>query len=135
VESDAAVLIGELRRAGMVIGCNLLGFDYGVLAPYGLDPLELAAPGRTLDLLDSLHRAAGIHVALDNVAAATLGVHKSADGLAAVAWYRQGLIEKVLDYCEQDARVTHRLWEYGRTHHLVRIRDTAFRLREIPVTW
>jgi DEAD/DEAH box helicase domain-containing protein len=135
VEADAPRLIECLRGAGRVIGCNLIGFDYLVLAPYGLDPSELAEPGRTLDLLDSLARALGYRVPLENVASATLGEHKSADGVAAVAWYRQGLLEKVLDYCEQDVRVTHRLWEHGRSQKYVRCRDANFRLRQVPVSW
>jgi DEAD/DEAH box helicase domain-containing protein len=135
IEKDAPGLITDLLGAGRVIGYNILGFDYAVLEPYGLDTFELSAAGRTIDLADSLYRALGFHITLDNVASATLGLSKPADGLAAVQWYRQGFIEKVLDYCEQDVRVTHQLWEHGRTHRRVRIRDTAFRLRDVPVAW
>ena len=135
VESDAPALIADLNDAGRVIGYNILGFDYPVLSGYGFDPFELGAPGRTLDLSDTLYRALGIHVSLENVAAENLGVHKSADGLAAVAWYRQGLVEKVLEYCEEDVRITHQLWEYGRRQRSVRYRDSGFRLRDVPVLW
>ncbi len=135
VESEAPALIADLQAAGRVIGYNLLGFDYEVLAPYGLDPLELAAPGRTLDLEETLSRLVGFHVSLENVAAATLGTDKSADGVAAVAWYREGKIDKVLDYCEDDVRLTFRLWQHGRRLKIVRYRDSGFRLREVAVAW
>jgi DEAD/DEAH box helicase domain-containing protein len=75
----------------------------------------------------------GFHVSLENVAAATLGGEKSADGVAAVAWYRQGKIDKVLDYCEADVRLTFDLWQHGRRLKIVRYRDSGFRLREVPV--
>lgn len=135
LEPEAPALIADLRAAGRVIGYNLLGFDYEVLTPYGLDPLELAAPGRTLDLEESLSRLVGFHVSLENVAAATLGGEKSADGVAAVAWYREGKIDKVLDYCEADVRLTFDLWQHGRRLKIVRYRDSGFRLREVAVAW
>ncbi len=113
---------------------NLLRFDYTVLRPYGFDPARLL-PEQTTDLLEHLTRTLGFHVSLDNVASATLGARKSADGLAAVSWYRQGEIAKVLDYCEEDVRITARLWEHGRAHRQVAFRDRDYRLRAVPVAW
>lgn len=130
-EKEVQPLIESLTSAERVIGCNLLGFDYAVLAPYGFAPSGVD----TLDLTDHLARILGVHLALENLVSATLGEHKAADGLAAVTWYRQGQIEKVLDYCEQDVRVTHRLWEHGRRNKVVRYRDASFRLREVHVSW
>jgi DEAD/DEAH box helicase domain-containing protein len=132
-EADAPALIEHLADAELIVGYNLLRFDYPVLRPYGLEPEELA--GRTIDLLDHLYRSLGFHVSLDNVASATLGEHKSADGLAAVTWYRQGLLDRVFEYCEQDVRLTGRVWEHGRAQRQVRFRDRDFRLREVPVAW
>lgn len=132
-EADAPALIGQLNNAELVVGYNLLRFDYPVLRPYGFDPTNVL--DRTIDLLDHLYRSLGFRVSLDNVANATLGEHKSADGLAAVSWYRQGLIDRVFEYCEQDVRVTGRVWEHGRVRRQVRFRDKDFRLREVPVAW
>lgn len=134
LEADATALIEQLKGADQVIGYNLLRFDYHVLRPYGLDPAHLDLD-RTIDLLDHLHRTLGFHVSLDNVAAATLGEAKIADGLTAVTWYRQGLIDKVLDYCEEDVRLTRRLWEHGRAKGQVQFRDRNFRLQNVPVQW
>jgi DEAD/DEAH box helicase domain-containing protein len=135
VEADAAALVQQLTDAARIVGYNLIRFDYRVLRPYGFDPSELLLERRTIDLLDHLYRALGFYVSLDNVASATLGAAKSADGFAAVTWYRQGLIEKVLDYCEQDVLITNRLWQHGLRTHVVRIRDRNMRLRDVPVVW
>lgn len=132
-EADAPALIEQLGRADQVIGYNLLRFDYYVLKPYGFHPELLS--GRTVDLLDHLYRALGFYVSLDNVAGATLGERKSADGAAAVSWYRQGLLDRVFEYCEQDVRLTGRVWEHGRDRRKVLFRDRDFRLREVPVAW
>ncbi len=131
VEADAPQLVRHLSRADAIIGYNVLRFDFAVLRPYGFQPEGIA----TIDLLDHLYRRLGFHVALDNVANATLGEQKSADGIQAVTWFRQGELEKVFAYCESDARLTHRLWEHGRNNRSVRFRDRDFRLRQVPVSW
>lgn len=131
VESQAKDLIQHLRQADAIIGYNLLRFDFAVLRPYGFRPEGIA----TIDLLDALYRQLGFHVALDNLAAATLGEGKSGDGFQAVAWFRQGELEKLFAYCEQDVRVTYRLWEHGRRHRWVAFRDREYRLRRVPVAW
>jgi DEAD/DEAH box helicase domain-containing protein len=134
-EADATALVQHLTDASRIVGYNLIRFDYQVLKPYGLNPADLLRERRTIDLLDHLYRALGFYVSLDNVAGATLGAAKSADGFAAVTWYRQGLIDKVLDYCEQDVLLTSRLWQHGLQTHVVRIRDRNLRLRGVPVAW
>jgi DEAD/DEAH box helicase domain-containing protein len=133
-ERDAERLVAQLHGAGHIVGYNVLRFDYTVLRPYGFEPGRLE-PAQTTDMLEHLMRRLGFRVSLDNVAAATLGTQKSADGLAAVAWYRQGEIAKVLDYCEEDVRITARLWEHGRAKHQIAYRDREYRLRTVPVAW
>lgn len=131
VEAEAPDLVHHLNHVDAVIGYNLLRFDFAVLRPYGFRPEGIA----TVDLLDHLYRRLGFHVALDNVASATLGEQKSADGIQAVTWFRRGEFEKVFAYCESDVRITHRLWEHGRLNRWVRFRDREFRLQQVPVNW
>ena len=52
-------------------------------------------------------------VGLDHLARETLNQTKSADGLQAVAWFRQGEIEKLTEYCRQDVALTRDLFLYG----------------------
>jgi DEAD/DEAH box helicase domain-containing protein len=131
-EDTVAELIEELRSADLVVGFNVLSFDYEVLRAYTDDPLR-ALP--TADLLDHIHRRLGFRVSLDNLAGATLGTSKSADGLQAVEWFRQGQIQKVLDYCQQDVEVTRLLFEYGRTNRHVKYRDQRYRIQTVAVSW
>ncbi|HHH40847.1 MAG TPA: helicase [Chloroflexi bacterium] len=131
-EENVEELIAALRAADLVVGFNLLRFDYEVLRAYTDDPLDDLP---TVDMLVHLTRALGHRVSLDQVASATLGETKSADGVQAVYWYRQGLIEKVLDYCRQDVAVTKAVYEFGKTHGYVRFRDRRWRIRRVPVRW
>jgi DEAD/DEAH box helicase domain-containing protein len=134
VEQEADELIAQILSADRVVGFNVKRFDYEVLRPYGLvqDP-ELIR--KTIDLLDHIYSYLGFRLSLDNLAEATLNESKSADGIIAVQWFREGKIDQVLDYCEQDVHVTYRLWEYGRENGYLNYRDRDFRLQRVPVTW
>lgn len=132
LERDAEALIATLRDADLVVGYNVLRFDYEVLRRYTEDPL-LDLP--TVDMLDDIYRALGWRLSLEDVAAATLGEGKSADGLQAVRWFRQGQIQKVIDYCRRDVEVTWKLYQFGQQNRHVRYRDRNWRIRKVGVTW
>jgi DEAD/DEAH box helicase domain-containing protein len=129
-EANVADLLAELKAADLVVGFNLLTFDYEVLRAYG----PLNSP-RTVDMLDHIHRRLGFRVSLDNLAKATLAISKSADGLQAVRWYREGRIQEILDYCQQDVEITRRLYEYGRQYKHLKYQDRNYRTQMVPVSW
>jgi DEAD/DEAH box helicase domain-containing protein len=131
-EETVADLVAELRAADLVVGFNVLSFDYEVLRHYTSDPLDDLP---TVDMLDQIYRRMGFRLSLDSLAGATLGRSKSADGLQAVRWYREGRIQEILDYCQQDVEVTRLLYEYGQRHKHLKYRDRSYRLRQVPVSW
>lgn len=110
-EKDIPALVSELKSADRVVGYNIKSFDYEVLRPYvpnaGLQFLP------TLDILNDLFRALGFRVRLDSVARATLGDAKLADGLQAVAWWREGKLDLLAEYCKADVDVTRRIYDFG----------------------
>lgn len=131
-EQEVAGLIAGLKAADLVVGFNVLRFDYEVLRAYTDERLDHLP---TVDMLDHIYRQLGFRLSLEALASATLGISKSADGLQAVRWYREGRIQEVLDYCQQDVEVTRRLYEYGRQNKHLKYRDRNYRLRQIPVNW
>ncbi len=132
-EQNVAALIAELSAADLVVGFNLYGFDYPVMQKYAetiqLDKLP------TVDMLRELEKRLGYRISLNAVASATLKTGKSADGLQAVQWWRENRIEELFQYCEQDVAVTHRVYEFGRTHRYVQFYDRQYRLRQVTVNW
>jgi DEAD/DEAH box helicase domain-containing protein len=86
-------------------------------------------------MLDHIFKRLGFRVSLDNLAGATLGASKSADGLQAVRWYKQGRMQEILEYCQQDVEVTRQLYEYGRKHKHVNFKDRNYRTKMVPVSW
>jgi DEAD/DEAH box helicase domain-containing protein len=131
-EQDADRLIATLRGADLVVGYNVLRFDYEVLRAYTEDPLSDLP---TVDMLQDLYHALGWRPRLDGVAAATLGERKSADGLQAVRWFRQGQLDKVVAYCRRDVEVTWQVYDYGRRNGYVQYRDRQYRTHRVPVRW
>jgi DEAD/DEAH box helicase domain-containing protein len=87
------------------------------------------------DMMVRLQKRLGFRPKLDSVATATLQVGKSADGLQAVRWWRQGRVEEIFKYCEQDVDVTRRVYEFGKTNRFVQYYDRQYRIRKVPVAW
>jgi DEAD/DEAH box helicase domain-containing protein len=131
-EASAPDLIAELKSAEKVVGFNLLNFDYEVLRAYTPDDLS-ALP--TIDMLVHVQRAIGFRLGLDALASATLNAKKSGHGLQAIRWWREGKLDELFAYCEQDVDVTRQLYEFGRANKYVQFYDRNYRLRKVPVNW
>jgi DEAD/DEAH box helicase domain-containing protein len=131
-EKEAAALIADLKAAERVIGFNVLNFDYQVLKAYTAERLSDLP---TLDLLEDIYNKLGFRVGLDALAHATLGSNKSADGLAAIRWFREGQIDKLIAYCRDDVAITKQLYEFGRDNKFVLFIDRAGRKQRVSVNW
>ncbi len=130
-EENVNALIDELVHADLVVGFNILHFDYTVLRPYTTRDLQQLP---SLDIMCEIQRQLGHRVKLENCANATLGVSKGGDGVQAVQWFRQGLIDQVARYCMQDVDIVRRLHEYGRKHQQLLV-DTYSGRKIVPVSW
>lgn len=127
------LLKSALARNGRVIGFNIHHFDIPVLQPYiAWDLRELL----TLDLMHDVEQGVGFRVSLDNLCGQTLGSQKSADGMQALRWYKEGKIDLIKEYCLKDVELTKALYEFGRAngHVLFFSRDAQGRIA-VPVHW
>lgn len=112
-EGDFGELSALLKRAELIIGFNLHGFDWPVLAAE-LGAWVLALP--SLDLMQLAQQALGHRVSLNALAQATLGLSKRGSGLDALAYYRAGAWDELERYCLQDVKLTKELYEYALAH-------------------
>jgi DEAD/DEAH box helicase domain-containing protein len=131
-EHEIPKLAERLREMDLVVGFNIIRFDYGVLA--GAHPF----PWRglpTLDMLAHVHERLGYRVKLDNLAQATLDVGKSADGLQALKWWAEGRLDLITAYCRQDVAVTRDLYLFGRQNRYVLFSNKAGQKARLPVDW
>ncbi|MGD9123906.1 MAG: DEAD/DEAH box helicase [Desulfarculaceae bacterium] len=125
-------LLQRLQKLQMVVGFNIKRFDYKVLSAYTPDDLGCLP---TLDLLEEVHGHLGFRLSLQALGEATLGAGKSADGLQAVKWWREGEIDKLSRYCQKDVELTRDLLRFGQEEgYLIYQRKDGARLR-IPVDW
>lgn len=105
-----------LENADRLIGYNSLHFDIPILNRYYPGDLN-SIPH--LDMLKVIKESSGSRFRLNDIAKATLNLEKSADGLQAMEWYKEGKIDLIKEYCEQDVKVTKDLYDYGRTHSII----------------
>lgn len=132
-EKDVNALIAELKSADRVIGFNIRSFDYEVLKAYAPNERFNSLP--TLDLMDEVYNTLGFRLSLDALASATLGSQKTADGVLSVQWFRQGLLDKVREYCQADVDITRRLYEFGRDNGFVYYVARSGGKQKVPVRW
>jgi len=132
-EAMAADLIEELRRADLVVGFNILRFDYEVLMAYSpfFDPCQVP----TLDLLVDLQKSLQHRVSLDSVAQATLGIEKTSDGMQALRWFRQGKLLEIAEYCCYDVKITRLIHQYGVQHKQLFFINRFGKKIAVPVAW
>ena len=132
-EHNVGELIALLRSADLVVGYNIRHFDLRVLGAYADHDLTTLP---MCDMIEHVQAALGYRLRLDSLAKQTLGAGKSADGFLALQWWREGKLELIRDYCQQDVELTRRLWEYGRTHGYLWYWDQRRRQRaRVPVRW
>lgn len=133
VEEDSINdLIEVLLDADLVVGYNIIGFDYEVLRAYSdFDFQSLPS----CDLMFHLEERLGFRPKLESVAVPTLGGGKSADGLKALEWWRQGEIEKIAKYCREDVKVTKELYDFGKRNRCVMVSRFGGKPRKVEVDW
>jgi DEAD/DEAH box helicase domain-containing protein len=117
------------ERADVLVGYNSNHFDIPLLNKYYPGDLTHI---RSIDLLEEIKQSLGRRLRLDSVAEATVGAKKSADGLQAVRWWREGKIDEIKKYCEQDVRVTKKIFEYALANGHVKFKDGT-KKREIKI--
>jgi DEAD/DEAH box helicase domain-containing protein len=121
-EGGASELISYLSAHEHIISFNGDGFDSKVLSAYG-DVAEINR--RSLDLATALKRNLGHRIRLESVAQPTLGKGKTANGLTALRWWKEGKIELIADYCQQDVQVLVDLIKFARSNGYLRYLDLS----------
>ncbi|MCF8038173.1 MAG: DEAD/DEAH box helicase [Desulfohalobiaceae bacterium] len=132
LEADLDKLIQDLQRLDLVVGFNIKRFDFQVLRGYREFPFQ-GLP--CLDLLQSVHTRLGYRLSLDNLAGATLGAKKSASGLLALKWWKEGKMDKIIEYCRLDVALTRDLYLFGRDKGHVYFHNKARKLVRVNADW
>jgi DEAD/DEAH box helicase domain-containing protein len=120
-KEDLGKLWPLIERADMLVSFNGDHFDIPLLDKYYAGDLTQI---KSLDLLKEIKQVLGRRIKLDDIASATLGESKSADGLQSIIWWRQGKIDEVVAYCKQDVVVTRKVYDFAMQNgHLLYVKD------------
>jgi len=131
-EKQASNLITDLQRASLVVGFNILRFDYEVLHGYtSFDLRQLP----TLDMMVKLADTLRHRLSLDAIATATFGLEKTAEGMQAIRWYKEGKLLEIAEYCCYDVKLTRLVHEYGLQHRQLHYHNRFGKKMTVPVNW
>jgi RNase_H superfamily len=132
-EKQVNDLIDELRRADLVVGFNNLRFDYEVLIGHNpfFDPEQIS----TLDMLVELQKTLQHRLSLDSIATATLGVEKTAEGMQAIRWFKEGKLVEIAEYCCYDVKITKMVHEFGAANKRLSYANRFGKKMTVAVGW
>jgi DEAD/DEAH box helicase domain-containing protein len=125
-------LVMRLKTLDLVVGFNINRFDYrvlGGLVDFNFNTLP------TLDILAEVKRHLGYRLSLNHLAGVTLETEKTADGLQALRWWKEGRIHEIIEYCRADVAVTRDLYLFGRENGYLLFQNKARKTVRIPVSW
>jgi len=131
-EKDVNDLLTDLQRADLVVGFNILRFDYEVL--HGYTPFDLRQLP-TLDMMVELQNKLQHRLSLDSIATATFGVEKTAEGMQAIRWFKEGKLAEIAEYCCYDVKLTKLVHEYGQRHKQLHYHNRFGKKMTVPVSW
>ena len=129
-EDETDGLIEHLFSCELVVGFNNRRFDYQVLTGYTQRDLHQLP---TLDLLEEIHNRLGYRLSLNRLVEETLGCKKTADGLQALAWYQEGKLLEIADYCREDVKLTRDLFLYAVENSHLLFRNKAGKSVRLPL--
>ncbi len=131
-EEAVPALIDYLTKYDRIITFNGDRFDSQVLSHYG-DVSRIRQ--RSFDIAPRLFSKLGHRLKLETLAQATLGIGKTADGMLALKWWKEGKIDQIAEYCEQDVKVLVDIVKFGREKGYVQYFDLDGRRRTVYVKW
>ena len=130
LEKDIPDLVRDLQTFDLVVGFNNKRFDNKVLSAYSVFNF---ASLPTLDIMEKIANRLGYRLSLDRLAEHTLGVKKSADGLQALQWYKEGRMEEIISYCRQDVKITRDIFLFGLKNRFLLFKNKAGAVVRLPV--
>ncbi len=131
-ETMVSEMIGYMNSFDLVVSFNGDNFDSKVLSYYG-DVSTIRR--KSFDVAQYLSSKLKHRVRLESVAMATLNVGKSADGLAALQWWKEGKVDQIIEYCRQDVQVLRDLVRFGQEKGYVQYNDMQEQPVQVKVDW
>ncbi len=116
-EDEIDKLGDKLKETDLIIGFAINRFDLPVLSKhYDFNLFDIPS----IDILDDIEIASGKRVSLDILARENLGEGKTGKGADAPKLYEEGRLEELRKYCENDVKITKKVYELAKNQgHLM----------------
>ena len=141
IEHQIQEMVDHFYRATQIVGFNHIGFDYRVVAgvhhsdAHQRSQLYTKLAGlNNFDMLFELKKLLGHRLKLESIARPTLGTGKSADGMQALKWYKEGKLDKIIEYCKVDVEVTRDIHRFALEHGKL-LYDSKLGIKTVNVEW
>jgi DEAD/DEAH box helicase domain-containing protein len=141
IEHQIQEMVDHFYRASQIVGFNHIGFDYRVVAgvhhsdAHQRSQLYTKLAGlNNFDMLFELKKLLGHRLKLESIARPTLGTGKSADGMQALKWYKEGKLDKIIEYCKVDVEVTRDVHRFALEHGKL-LYDSKLGIKTVNVEW
>ncbi len=121
-EHELGLLWPYIEKADALIGYNSDHFDIPLLNKYYAGDLTKI---KSIDLMKTIQKSLGRRIKLQDVASSTLGISKGGNGLDAITWWKEGAIDKIIEYCLKDVSITRDLYKHMKENKKVKIPDGA----------
>lgn len=132
-EHELDKLKSLLQNAGLIIGFSINRFDLPILNKHLNINLNVID---NIDILDDIEQKLGHRVGLDWLAQTNLKVGKTAHGLEAIKFYKEGRLEELKNYCLQDVKLTKDLYELGiKQGHLLVPTNYGAEIAKVEFNW
>lgn len=128
-EKELSKLAPILQTADLIIGYNIIDFDFEVLQPYlNFDIAKVPS----CDLLNEIEKVLGHRIKLESVAQGTIGSGKSGSGKEALLYFKNGRFDLLKKYCLDDVKITKQVYDYALKNQKVLYKD-FFKTKEITL--
>jgi hypothetical protein len=128
---------GKISRMGMSIGVTYSatgGYRIYAEVLHGYTPFDMRQLP-TLDMIVELQNTLQHRLSLDSIATATFGAEKTADGMQAIRWFKDGKLMEIAEYCCYDVKLTRLVHEYGLKHRQLHYLNRFGKKMTVPVAW
>lgn len=138
-EKHVAELFKMLDQVNLIVGHNLIGFDYLVLQQYSNQDVVKKYKKKTFDIMLEFAKKAYVWVPLDELCRRNLGMEKTLSAIEIPKLWRNGNLQEVKKYLRNDLKMIEAIYNYAKENKKLRYRaripGIGDHILEINVNW
>ncbi len=127
IEENITEFFTLLDSAELIVGHNILAFDYIVLQQYTATDIIKKYTSKTFDTFRILEKKTDRRISLNDLAERNLGISKLGKGIDAPQLFKDGKIDELKEYLAQDLRITEQIFLHIKEHKYLTYSHTVYK--------